>query len=75
MEVPSNGPLTKNRMETYDGELLKLSLDFIDKAAKEDKPFFVWYTKILASQAGFPSGYPGSVWYATSTASAWMMRA
>ena len=28
--------------------------------------YYVWYTKVLESQVGFPSGYPGSVWYATS---------
>jgi arylsulfatase len=30
-------------METYDGEMLELSLGFIDKAVKEKKPFFVWH--------------------------------
>jgi len=28
--------------------------------------YYVWYTKVLKSQRGYPSGYPGSVWYATS---------
>ena len=28
--------------------------------------YYVWYTKILERQVGFPSGYPGSVWWATS---------
>lgn len=31
-----------------------------------DDTYYVWYTKVLRSQRGYPSGYPGSVWYATS---------
>ena len=41
--IKDDGPLTKKRMETYDDEMLKLSLGFIDKAVKDDKPFFVWH--------------------------------
>ena len=37
------GPLTKKRMETIDEEFLAASLDFIDRAHKEDKPWFVWF--------------------------------
>ena len=37
------GPLTKKRMETVDGEFLDASLDFIDRANKDKKPFFVWF--------------------------------
>jgi len=42
-KIEDDGPLTKKRMETYDQETLKYSLDFIDKAVKEGKPFFVWH--------------------------------
>jgi arylsulfatase len=42
-KIKDDGPLTKKRMETYDKETLKYSLDFIDKAVKADKPFFVWH--------------------------------
>ena len=42
-KIKDDGPLTKKRMETYDQETLKYSLDFIEKAVKEDKPFFVWH--------------------------------
>lgn len=31
-----------------------------------DDQYYVWYTKVLESQQGYPSGYPGSIWYATS---------
>jgi arylsulfatase A-like enzyme len=37
------GPLTMKRMETIDDELLKASLDFIDRAHRDQKPFFVWF--------------------------------
>src|SRR6266849_5955750 len=37
------GPLTVKRMETVDEELLGASLDFIDRAHKAGKPFFVWF--------------------------------
>ena len=37
------GPITKKRMETVDEEFLGASLDFIDRANKDKKPFFVWF--------------------------------
>jgi arylsulfatase A-like enzyme len=37
------GPLTKKRMETIDEEFLKASIDFIDGAVRDRKPFFVWF--------------------------------
>ena len=37
------GPLTKKRMETIDEEFLGGTLDFIDQANKDKKPFFVWF--------------------------------
>lgn len=41
------GPLTRKRMETVDQEFLKASLDFIDRAHKDGKPFFVWFNTTL----------------------------
>ena len=41
--IEDTGPLTKKRMETVDEEFLAASLQFIDKAHKEKKPFFVWF--------------------------------
>ena len=41
--IKDDGALTKKRMETYDEETLQYSLKFIDKAVKDDKPFFVWH--------------------------------
>src|SRR5712672_4706472 len=37
------GPLTKKRMETVDREFLTASTDFIDRANRDKKPFFVWF--------------------------------
>ncbi len=41
--ITDTGPLTKKRMETIDDEVMKKSLDFIDRANKDGKPFFVWW--------------------------------
>jgi len=37
------GPLTKKRMETVDSEFLSGALNFMDRAKKDGKPFFVWF--------------------------------
>ena len=37
------GPLTKKRMETIDTEFLTATEDFIDRANRDKKPFFVWF--------------------------------
>lgn len=42
-KIEDTGPLTKKRMETVDEEVTKSALDFIDKAHKDGKPFFVWW--------------------------------
>jgi arylsulfatase len=42
-KIEDTGPLTKKRMETVDEEFLAASLDFIDRAHKAGKPFFVWF--------------------------------
>jgi len=42
-QIEDSGPLTKNRMETVDEEFLGASLDFIDRAHAQEKPFFVWF--------------------------------
>ena len=41
--IESTGPLGKKRMETIDDEITKATLDYLDKAAKSGKPFFVWW--------------------------------
>ncbi len=42
-KIEDTGPLTKKRMETIDEEILDSSLQFIEKNAKGDKPFFCWF--------------------------------
>ena len=42
-KIEDTGPLTKKRMETIDGEGLAATTDFIDRAKKASKPFFVWF--------------------------------
>ncbi len=41
--IEDTGPLTIERMETIDEEVTGHALDFIDRAHKDGKPFFVWY--------------------------------
>ena len=43
-KIDDTGPLTIERMKTADEEFLARSLDFIEKAKKADKPFFLWFT-------------------------------
>ena len=42
-KIEDTGPLTKKRMETVDDETVAAALDFIDRAHKAGKPFFVWW--------------------------------
>ena len=41
-KIESAGQLTIKRMETIDEEILKGSLDYLGKAKKAGKPFFLW---------------------------------
>ncbi len=40
--IEDTGPVTRKRMETVDEEFLAGAVDFIDRAARARKPFFVW---------------------------------
>jgi arylsulfatase A-like enzyme len=40
--IENTGALTTKRMETVNDEFTDAALDFIDRAHKADKPFFVW---------------------------------
>jgi arylsulfatase A-like enzyme len=42
-KVEDTGPLTKKRMETIDDEVTARTIAFMDRAKKENKPFFIWY--------------------------------
>jgi arylsulfatase len=41
--VKDTGPLTKKRMETIDEEITAAALAWMEKQAKADQPFFLWY--------------------------------
>ncbi len=43
-KIEDTGPLTKARMEVVDDETSAAAMKFIDKAVKEKKPFFVWWS-------------------------------
>ena len=42
-KIENTGPLTRKRMETFDGEVLQHTLAWLDKNGKGDKPFFCWF--------------------------------
>jgi arylsulfatase len=62
--ITDTGPLTRKRMETIDDEVMVKSLDFMERAKKADKPFFIWwnstrmhiFTHLKAASAG-KTGY------------------
>ena len=43
-KIEDTGPLTKKRMEVVDDDTAAVALKFIEKAVKDDKPFFVWWS-------------------------------
>jgi arylsulfatase len=42
-KIESLGQVTKKRMETYDDETIAQTLDFMNRAVKDKKPFFIWH--------------------------------
>lgn len=42
-QIEDTGPLTRKRMETVDDEVTAEALDFMSRAAEQDKPFFLWW--------------------------------
>jgi arylsulfatase len=65
--VQDTGPLNTKRMETIDDETTQAAINFIDRQAKANKPFFVWmnttrmhlFTHVRPSMIG-QSGMPGN---------------
>jgi arylsulfatase A-like enzyme len=41
--IEDTGPLTKKRMETIDDEVLGHTVDFLERQAASDTPFFCWF--------------------------------
>jgi arylsulfatase len=42
-KITDTGPLTRKRMETIDEEVNAKALDFMERAKRADKPFFIWW--------------------------------
>ena len=42
-KITDTGPLTRKRMETIDEEVNAKAIDFMERAKKADKPFFLWW--------------------------------
>jgi arylsulfatase len=42
-KITDTGPLTRKRMETIDEEVTTRAIDFMERAKKADKPFFLWW--------------------------------
>jgi arylsulfatase A-like enzyme len=42
-KIEDTGPLTRKRMETVDEEVTAAALDFMERAHKAGKPFFMWW--------------------------------
>ncbi|MGN6461171.1 MAG: arylsulfatase [Pseudolabrys sp.] len=66
-KIEDTGPLTRKRMETVDDETTGAAIDFIQRQAKANKPFFTWmnftrmhmFTHVRDSMRG-QSGMPGN---------------
>ena len=41
--ITDTGPLTVERMKTFDEEILKRSVDFMERSNEANKPFFIWH--------------------------------
>jgi arylsulfatase len=41
--IENTGMLTRQRMQTFDGEVLAASLNWLDRVGKSGKPFFLWF--------------------------------
>jgi arylsulfatase len=62
--IEDTGPLTRKRMETVDDEFLNASLDFIERAHAEGKPFFVWHNSTrMHVWTHLPAEYEGKSGY------------
>ena len=42
-KITDTGKLTRKRMETFDGEVLDKTLDWLDRVTKKNSPFFCWF--------------------------------
>jgi arylsulfatase A-like enzyme len=62
--IEDTGPLTRKRMETVDDEFLTATVDFIERAHNDGKPFFVWHNSTrMHVWTHLPEEYEGKSGY------------
>jgi arylsulfatase A-like enzyme len=62
--IEDTGPLTSERMKTVDDEFLAASLDFMERAVADDKPFFIWHNSTrMHVWTHLPEEYEGKSGY------------
>jgi arylsulfatase A-like enzyme len=62
--IEDTGPLTSKRMETVDDEFLAATVDFIERAHDQGKPFFVWHNSTrMHVWTHLPDEYKGKSGY------------
>jgi arylsulfatase len=62
--VEDTGPLTWERSQTVDDEVLAHTTAFLDKAVQNNKPFFVWYNTVRTHVwTTLPPQYAGKTGY------------
>ena len=62
--IEDTGPLTSKRMETVDSEFLTAAVDFIERAHRDGKPFFVWHNSTrMHVWTHLPEKYEGKSGY------------
>jgi len=62
--IEDTGPLTRKRMETVDDEFLTATIDFIERAHRDGKPFFVWHNSTrMHVWTHLPEEYEGKSGY------------
>ncbi len=65
--IEDTGALNSKRMETVDDEFLAASLDFIERAHAQGKPFFVWHNSTrMHVWTHLPPDYKGKSGYGLS---------
>ena len=70
-KIEDTGPMTRKRMETADEEFLASGMDFMERAVKSGKPFFMWmnttrmhvWTRLKPSAVGRNRYWLVSGWY------------
>ena len=63
-QIEDTGPLTSKRMETVDDEFLTATVDFIERAHEQGKPFFVWHNSTrMHVWTHLPDEYEGKSGY------------